>query len=54
MLFFKTDKTAMISPEDVIRRIEFYYQGGALKYNQQPANTIVPNAHFTLAAPARV
>lgn len=24
---------AMISPEDVIRRIELYYQGGALKFN---------------------
>ncbi len=27
---------AMISPEDVIRRIELYYEGGALKYNRTP------------------
>jgi hypothetical protein len=24
---------AMITPEDLIRRIEMYYEGGALKYN---------------------
>lgn len=28
---------AMITPDDVIRRIEMYYEGGALQYNSPPA-----------------
>jgi hypothetical protein len=41
----------LIKPEDVIRRIEFYYEGGALEYNTN-ANGHVACRHVPGAAEA--
>lgn len=39
---------SMISPDDVIRRIELYYEGGALQYNGGASNSAAkPHVDFT-------